>query len=284
MRESELRLTEIIDFLPDATFVIDCTGKVIIWNKAIEKMTGVMARDMLGKGDCEYALPFYGVRRPLLVDLAFKTDEELAQKYFNVHKDGEVLTAEANVSIGSGPLRMLWGVTRRLYNREGRVIGAIESIRDTTERKNAEAALVESRNFLDKIINTMADPIFVKDRRHCWVLLNEALCNFVGFGREKLLGRSDYDFFPKEQADIFWEKDEAVYAHRGGKHQRGETDRHRWNHLMSSLPRKPCTGDRTAKIFWSESSGTSPTSAKRRKFYSRPRTNWNGRWKPERRN
>ncbi|HCU23450.1 MAG TPA: hypothetical protein DF383_00395 [Deltaproteobacteria bacterium] len=64
---------------------------------------------------------------------------------------------------------------------------------------------------LDQIINSFADPLFVKDREHRWVLLNDAACQFLGYPREQLLGKSDYDFFPKEEADIFWEKDEIVF-------------------------------------------------------------------------
>ena len=49
LRESEKRLTDIINFLPDATFAIDREGKVIAWNRAIEELTGVPAAEMLGK-------------------------------------------------------------------------------------------------------------------------------------------------------------------------------------------------------------------------------------------
>ena len=52
--ESAQRSSQIIDFLPDATFAIDTAGKVIAWNRAIEEMTGVSAEEMLGKGDYEY--------------------------------------------------------------------------------------------------------------------------------------------------------------------------------------------------------------------------------------
>jgi len=61
--------TEIIDFLPDATFVIDNSGVVVAWNRAIEKMTGVTAAEIVGKGDFAYAVPFYGKQRPILIDL-----------------------------------------------------------------------------------------------------------------------------------------------------------------------------------------------------------------------
>ncbi len=68
---------------------------------------------------------------------------------------------------------------------------------------------METRSYLDKIINSVADPIFVKDCRHVWILLNDAFCKFMGRDRNELIGRSDYDFFPIE-ADVFRERDELV--------------------------------------------------------------------------
>ena len=59
LKDSERRLGDIINFLPDATFVINRDGVVIAWNRAIEKMTGIKAANILGKGNYEYALPFY---------------------------------------------------------------------------------------------------------------------------------------------------------------------------------------------------------------------------------
>jgi PAS domain S-box-containing protein len=61
----------IIEFLPDATFVIDLTGKVIMWNSAMELLTSISRDSILGKTDYEYALPFYGERRPMLANLIF---------------------------------------------------------------------------------------------------------------------------------------------------------------------------------------------------------------------
>jgi PAS domain S-box-containing protein len=83
--------------------------------------------------------------------------------------------------------------------------------RDITARKRLESELVASRNFLDGVIESVSDPIFVKDRQHRWTLLNEAFCSFIGHARESLLGKSDYDFFPESEADEFWAKDEEVF-------------------------------------------------------------------------
>jgi PAS domain S-box-containing protein len=137
-RETEQRLANFIDFLPDATLVIDREGRVIAWNKAVEEMTGVKAENMLGKGNYEYALPFYGERRPILLDLAFKPQEEIAN-YPDVKQEGLSLSAETYFPMVRGTKAYLHEKASILRDSEGNIIGAIESIRDITDRLQAEA-------------------------------------------------------------------------------------------------------------------------------------------------
>jgi len=68
----EKQIADVIKLIPDATMVIDPKGKVMAWNHAMEELTGVRAKDIIGKGDYEYSLPFYGERRPVLADIALK--------------------------------------------------------------------------------------------------------------------------------------------------------------------------------------------------------------------
>ena len=91
IKESEGRLTEIIDFLPDATFAVDKAGFVIAWNRAMEEMTGIGRNEMIGQGDHAYTVPFYGLRRPMLLDLLEKDDNEIACNYQNVQRKGKSL-------------------------------------------------------------------------------------------------------------------------------------------------------------------------------------------------
>ncbi len=84
-------------------------------------------------------------------------------------------------------------------------------IRDITERKKMEEALRESKDYLDKIINSIGDPIFVKDRQHRYVLINDAHCSVAGLAREEIIGKTSHDVFPKDQADVFLEKDKEVF-------------------------------------------------------------------------
>ena len=140
-QETQRRLADIINFLPDATLVIDAEGRVIAWNRAIEEMTGIPAQDMLGKGDYEYAIPFYGERRPILVDLVFSPQEELEQGYAQIQRRGSILVGETYVPQLQGSGRYLLGTASILRDSKGNIVGAIEIIRDITDRKGAEEEL-----------------------------------------------------------------------------------------------------------------------------------------------
>ena len=135
--DSEKRLADIINFLPDATFAIDREGKVIAWNHAIENMTDVKSDEIQGKGNYEYAIPFYGKRRPILVDLVLNPNEDIEGEYTFVRKEENCIIAEVTILL-NGRKVCLWGKASPIHDTRGVVIGAIESIRDITERKDAE--------------------------------------------------------------------------------------------------------------------------------------------------
>ncbi|QTA77918.1 Two component system response regulator/histidine kinase [Desulfonema limicola] len=142
--ESEHRMSNIINFLPDSTLVIDQDSKVIAWNRAIEKITGIAASAMMGKGDYEYAVPFYGKRCPMLLDLAMLPDNEIPDRYTNTRREGSVLFGETYVPNLHGGLYL--AVTACVIkNSKGEPIGAIETIRDITDRMQMEVALKKSK-------------------------------------------------------------------------------------------------------------------------------------------
>jgi PAS domain S-box-containing protein len=153
VRDHERREQDIINFLPDATIAIDKNGIVIAWNRALEEMTGIPASDMLGKGDYEYALPFYGERRPILIDLIFLSPDETRDQYSNIVRDGTMLAAETTLPRLRGEPKTLWGKASLLYDQGGNVVGAIESVRDITERKTAEVELIKAHDVLEDRVN-----------------------------------------------------------------------------------------------------------------------------------
>lgn len=144
LKESEQRFMDILDFLPDATFVIDRAGRVIAWNRAIVELTGVPAQQMLGQDQYAYAQPFYGERRPALIDMVLAADEDrpaLELFYPGVNRVGRTLRAEIAVPSLRGRPVHISCIATPLFNTEGEIIGAIESIRDVTERVKTQKKL-----------------------------------------------------------------------------------------------------------------------------------------------
>ena len=81
--------------------------------------------------------------------------------------------------------------------------------------KNITEIILHAPQLLLQILNSVGSPVFVKDRQHRWIYLNKAFCEFMGRRMEELIGKSDPDFFPREQAGISWEKDDEVFTLRG---------------------------------------------------------------------
>jgi PAS domain S-box-containing protein len=182
LRASEQRLADIIDFLPDATFAINSEGIVIAWNHAIGEMTGVPKESMIGKGNLEYSLPFYGSRRPLLIDLIFAGEEEIRRDYRRVSRMGDTVVAEAFVpGTYGGKGAYLWGISTPLYDKSGKVVAAIESIRDITERRLAEETLKKAEAKYRAIFENAMEGIFQTTPEGRYITSNPAHAKMLGY-------------------------------------------------------------------------------------------------------
>jgi PAS domain S-box-containing protein len=183
----------LIDFLPDATLVIDREGRVIAWNRAIEEMTGIQAENMLGKNNYEYALPFYGERRPILIDLVLMPRDEFEAKYAQIQRKGETLIGETYTpSLRGG--RYMYATASVFHDARGDSVGAIETIRDITERKQAEVELQKAKDAADAANATKS--AFLANMSH---ELRTPLNAIIGFTR--IVRRKADGLIPEKQTD-----------------------------------------------------------------------------------
>ncbi len=194
-RSAYQRLQDIVEFLPDPTFVVDKERRVTAWNRAIEQLTGVEKRDILGKGDYVYALPFYGDNRPLLIDLLDREQERLRLNYTEVKQEGQTLFTEVFVpSFRNGESRYFWATATPLFDQEGNQTGAIESIRDITDWKTAEETIKNAYQQLFDIIEFLPDATFVIDLDKKVIAWNRAIEKMTGVEKKEILGHGDYAY------------------------------------------------------------------------------------------
>jgi PAS domain S-box-containing protein len=218
LRESERRLASLIDLMPDAAFVIDGDGVVVAWNRATESLTGVTAEEMLGKDDYEYAIPFYGKRQPILIDLVRTPREELERDYRGLQRCGQVLIGESVLRV-RGKETYLQGRARAMSGPQGEYIGAIEILHDLTELKQVEQALRDSEQRLRRILETTGEGFWLIDNESVTTAVNDAMCLTLGRPREEILGKSIFDFANEENAAIFREEVRRRAQGKGGAYE-----------------------------------------------------------------
>ncbi len=166
LQKAYQRLEDIVDFLPDATFVIDQKKEVIAWNRAIEQMTGVRKQDILGEGNYAYAIPFYGERRPILIDLVMSGEASIEERYdFVDRKEGGVYGEVFVPKTYQGKGAYLWGTASPLWDKNRHIIGAIQSIRDITGRKQAEEELRRYRDHLEELVTDRTNELAETNER-----------------------------------------------------------------------------------------------------------------------
>ena len=138
---SRSQLADIIAFLPDATFAVNCDREVIAWNRAAEELTGTPAELVLGRPYDEGVAPVLGARKAILLDLALDPALPIPEHYRFAQRDGDRVSAEAHDLEMAGKPVSVWAAATSLRDKHGRVTGAIESIRDISDRRRAEEAL-----------------------------------------------------------------------------------------------------------------------------------------------
>jgi PAS domain S-box-containing protein len=196
------RLSDLVNFLPDATFAIDLEGKVIAWNKAMEEMTGIQKSTVMGEGDHIYSLPFYGKKQDLLLDLILHENKETEEKYpFLVREGNNLISEKEYPMLFGGRGAYLWIIASPLYDANGTISGAIQVCRDITENKRAEQALKESEDQYRSLFESSQEAIFLLEKTR-FKKCNSQAVSILGCTKKKeIVGRSLIDFSQVLQPD-----------------------------------------------------------------------------------
>lgn len=196
LEKSNRKLMDIIEFQPDATVVLDCAHCVMAWNRAMELLSGVPKSEMIGKGNYEYALPFYGERRPIVADMVLEQREDISHEYPVFRRNGITIFAETFVTRLHGGRGAYLSITASpLFDAAGNLIGAIESLRDISERKRTEALLLQEKERLSVTLRSMGEGVVAADENGVIGIMNRIAEKLTGWRMEETVGMKLYDVF-----------------------------------------------------------------------------------------
>jgi PAS domain S-box-containing protein len=247
-----LILRTLIDNLPDLVFIKDAQSRFVILNTACAQQLGASCpEEVLGRSDADFVSPELAAQ--------YLADEQALMRSGQILQKEEPTQHRPSGEIG-------WSFTTKIPLRDntGKIVGLMGIARDITKRKQAEAALRQSRDELEQrvaertaelsqehrllrtLIDNLPDGIYAKDTAGRKTMSNPADLRVLGCKTEaEAIGKSDFDSFPKEIAEQFWADDlkvlhgepvinreEFFLDEKGGK---------RWL-LTSKLPLRDQTG------------------------------------------
>ncbi|MDD1719318.1 MAG: PAS domain S-box protein, partial [Methanoregulaceae archaeon] len=207
--ESEARLGSILHGLPVLQFAIDRDHRVISWNKAIEEYSGIPAGDILGTDQQWRA--FYQEKRPVLADLLVDGKAEEFPRWYGdkFSRSGLVEGAYEAVDFfpamgGSG--KWLHFTAAPVIDAHGTVTGAIETLEDITERRNAEAALRRNEEKYRLILENMQDAYFRTDLVGNVTMVSPSAARIYGYSSgEEMIGipAASLYAYPEKREEMF---------------------------------------------------------------------------------
>ena len=194
IREKEEFIRSVIDTDPNRIFVKNREGRFILVNRAAAESHGRKVEEIVGRLESEINPNAGQVKR-------FQQDDrEVMDTLQDKFIAGEKLTTRKGQTV------WLQTVKRPIIGADGRADFVLGVSTDITERKRSEV-------FLESILENLPIGVFLKDAVSLkMVMYNAGAERLFGLERAYAIGRSDYDFFPKEQADLFTAADREVLA------------------------------------------------------------------------
>ncbi len=189
LRASEEQLRLVTDNMLDMVIRTDLQGTFLYASPSHKHILGYESASLLGMSVYDYMHPedIDRVRNVALANLQTETIGK--QEYRYRHADGHYMWLE---SIGTP-----------IYDDNGSPIGAVFSTRNITERKRAEDALRESEAKYRTLVENIPQKIFMKDRELNYLSTNENYARDLGIQPADIVGKTDYDFYPKDLAEKY---------------------------------------------------------------------------------
>ena len=209
IKEEKYFSEEVIQAAGEGIIVYDTKLCYKVWNPTMEQITGISAAQVLGKKARMYSRTLWNKAL-----ISYWPGRCSARRLF--------LPIFLIVSASHGEKRLGHrGFILRIGNNKGNIIGVIAMVREITERKKAEEILKRENSFRSAIIENQPGMVWFKDKAGKFLAVNQKFVHGCGHRNAlDVIGRTDFDIWPKELAEKYRADDEQVM--RTKKHFRGE--------------------------------------------------------------
>lgn len=163
-------------------------GRILLANPAFSDITGIPEEQVKGENIFQFMDDLAGPEFPSYAERALSRE---SLNPFEIEHNGKSL----EIIVSSGGERR----------------GIVTTIRDITKRKKAEEALQRKKRTLNQIASHAPDLIYIKDDEHRFVFTNREHADLLGAtGLSEVIGKTDFDFHPKELAEKYRRDEESV--------------------------------------------------------------------------
>lgn len=196
--EAEEKYHGVFDHLVEGIFQTTPDGRYLMANAALARIYGYDTPEELIQGltDITHRLYVQEGRRDEFVRLMQENDVLSGFESQVFKKDGSVIWISENC--------------RAIRDSKGRVLYYEGTVEDTTQKRSAEEKLRHSEALYHSLVETLPQNIFRKNLQHQFTFGNKHFCNVLGRPLEEILGKTDFDFFPKELAEKYQRDDRQV--------------------------------------------------------------------------
>jgi len=195
LRESKMRLQSILDNTTSVVYVKDIKGKYILINRVWERIFHLSNEQTIGRDD-------YEIFSQNIADV-FRANDLM------VIENRKPVEFEEVAPHDDGPHTYI-SVKFPLYDAAGEVYAICGISTDITARKHAEETLRESESKYRMLLESLPQRIFYKDANSRYVSCNKQYSCDLGINSDEIMGKTDYDFFPKEMADKYIADDRRI--------------------------------------------------------------------------
>lgn len=194
---------QLLDVVDAFIYATDINGNYTFANRQVLDLLGgpsLTLEQVLGRAFTDF------------VDIG-EAGETLRATDRQVLEQGEVIAREeANLIHATGELRHYWSVKRPLRDAQGGIIGLLGISYDITEKKQLAEKAERQKALLDTILDNIAALVYVKDRGQKYLYANRPVAEMFGLSREGVVGKTDWELFPQEVAQMFRDTNEEIFA------------------------------------------------------------------------